>query len=202
MVAVAELNIAEDLATVADTSVGVQAEVNRGTRRLLDGDRAAVTAMLLKLDHWGRYCRFCQVTSDAEIIRYASSIDFTRSIVLGYSDGAGLAAIAEILPCVYVPSACEVALCVSPTSQGGGLGQSILQEAIGVAQGNGLTRLVLTYSSGNAPMQALVNRLERLIDGRNQRGAAAFRLGMAPSDDTLPALASGAVERRAIVQLC
>jgi RimJ/RimL family protein N-acetyltransferase len=183
----------------------VASQATGQSRRLTDQDRAAVTAFFLALDHSSRYSRFCEIMTDAALVRYVGTIDFAKSIVLGTVNAGGLVAIVELLPYQTVPTTGEVALCLALCAQSQGLGGTVLRDAVCRARDFGLDRLVLTYSAANVRMQALITQL-RLQSRCQGHGCATgtmpcVRVEMAQLAESLPALASDALELTAVVQL-
>jgi GNAT superfamily N-acetyltransferase len=171
-----------------------------------DQDRAAVAAFFLALDHASRYSRFCEIMTDAAVVRYVGTIDFAKTIVLGTANAVGLVAIVEIFPYLAVPTTGEVALCIAPCAQGQGLGRTVLRDAACQALAFGMERLVLTYSAANVRMQALISDLRQQALGQDHARAIdaipGARIAMMQSASTLPALASDALEHTAVIQLC
>jgi RimJ/RimL family protein N-acetyltransferase len=189
------------------------AQTRPTTRRLTEADRAEVTTFLLTLDHTSRYCRFCEIMTDAAIVRYARAIDFATTVIVAAEQNGILVGMVEIFRYAAVPSTGEIALCVSPRAQSQGIGCSLLHHAVCAASDHSFTRLVVTYSAANARMQALIARLrrERHVtqgneDDQGDRNhattkGAAVSVEMALVADILPAQFSDVLEYTAVIQL-
>ena len=128
--------------------------------QLLRGDDLhALTAHLVRLDRADRRNRFGGVMSDRWLADFAHGCDRDRDIIVVLKRGTQIGGVCHLA--IYrdaegLPAA-ELGISVDAPMRRAGWATRMLREALRIAHGRGVARLVVHYLRSNLPMAAFAN---------------------------------------------
>lgn len=156
-------------------------------RSLARRHRHRIARHLLQLQGQDRYLRFGHAASDAQIERYALSIDFARDELLGvFSRRLQLVALAHLAyprPDAALPDTAEFGVSVLPRYRGCGLGSRLFQLCCLHARNRQMRYLLIHALSENAPMLRIAERAGAWVE-EVEAGSVTSRLHL-PDDSWL-----------------
>jgi RimJ/RimL family protein N-acetyltransferase len=137
--------------------------LGRGQHRRLDAaDSRHLRAHLLRLHPEDLRSRFMATAPRQLVHRYASAIDWRRSVMVGCFIGRSLRGVCELHP--IAGRRAEIAISVERRFQGSGIGTDLLSKALVFARNRGLTELELRCLVDNQRMRRLVGRFDGQTD--------------------------------------
>lgn len=176
---------APDRAAVRPGAAGVPPFCRIPVRSLSDRHRARILVHLLALNEADRYLRFGYHASDAQLARYADTIDFSRDEVYGiFNRRLELVATAHLalLPSSSAGREAELGLSVLSRARGRGFGRRLFERAVLHARNRRIDALVIHTLNENTAMLHIVHRAGAAIMREGGETLARLRL---PRDDLL-----------------
>lgn len=141
-------------------------------RRLRRHDAALLEEHFLALEREDRRLRFCRKVADAQIRGYARAIDWDQSFILGALQEDRLIGVSEALfDRPFSPRHAEIAVTVSKTLRGRGLGRHLVDLTIDHVSALGVTQTSLFFLRENRFIQRIVRSLGGIFDVDEPVGA-------------------------------
>ena len=171
-------------------------------RSLTSRHRDRIQAHLLGLDEGDRYLRFGYAASDAQISRYADSLDFERDEVFGvFNRRLELIALAHLAyaPTPQIsgrPAMAEFGVSVSRAARGRGLGARLFDHAILHGRNRHIDTLFVHALSENTAMLKIARNAGATVEREGSESEAWLSL---PPDDLASRL--GAVVEEHVAEL-
>ena len=169
------------LAHHAERVAGIASRIERPhrwvpIRTLHEWHRPKMRAHLLALDSADRVLRFGHLVSDERMLSYAAQIDFGRDHVFGSFDRRlALVSMGHLAIDKSIGTG-ELGVSVLSRGRGRGLGSQLFDHAVTYARNRGLHTLYLHVARENAPMLAIVQRADAVIDFDGSEAVAAVPL--------------------------
>lgn len=149
-------------------------------RSLAPRHRERIVGHLMALDERDRYLRFGHAASDAQIQRYAESLDFDRDEVFGiFNRRLELIAMAHLaMPRPHTPMghAAEFGVSVLGKARGRGHGGRLFEHAMLHARNRGLDTLFIHALSENGPMLRIARRAGAQVQRAGGEAEAVLKL--------------------------
>ena len=167
-------------------------------RSLTSRHRSRIQTHLLELDQHDRYLRFGYQASDAQIARYADSLDFDRDEVFGiFNRRLELVAMAHL---AYEPglkltqrgAMAEFGVSVAAKARGRGYGARLFAHAVLHARNRGFETLFIHALSENAAMLKIARRSGATVERSGSETEAWLTL----PPDTLASQVGAVVDRQ------
>lgn len=147
-------------------------------RKLLPFETRALIGHLLRLTAADRRARFGAVLADAGVEAHCRSLDWSRTVVLGYFAGGLLRGAAELNLDGPGPGAsAEFAVTVEEGWQDAGVGSELLRRTIVLARNRAVRRLWMLCLTENARMRRIAVKF---------RGRLSWEEGQAHADVATP----------------
>ncbi len=133
-------------------------------RKLMESEREAYLAHLLRLDAETRHDRFGTSVNDAFLTRYASTAFGPGGIVFGYFEYGVVRGAAELRGLDDAGTeAAEAAFSVEAGWRRRGIGAALFEKLINTARNRRHSKLYMTCLRSNTPMQALARKFSASV---------------------------------------
>jgi RimJ/RimL family protein N-acetyltransferase len=153
--------------------------------------RARITRHLLALDPHDRYLRFGFAANDAQIQRYADSLDFDRDEIFGiYNRRLELIAMAHLAFSAdsSLDACAEFGVSVLTSARGRGYGARLFDRAAMHARNGGVSRMFIHALSENTAMLKIARRAGAIVERDGAESEAHLQLLPATFDTRMSEL--------------